>query len=69
MTKNLANLSETLRAIDDINADIKKVERYINFTPDGAFEIEGKEAYTNVLGRLLTMRHALEKKRGILEKN
>ncbi len=69
MTKDLANLSDTLRAIDDINADIKKIKRYINYTPDGAFEIEGKEAYTNVLGRLLTMRHALEKKRDILEKN
>ncbi len=67
MTKDLTLYAETLRTIDDINTDIKKIRRYIKYTPDGAFEIEAIDAYTNVLGRLLTIRHALEKKRDSLE--
>lgn len=64
---NLSKLLNTLRAIDDINFDIEKVQRYINFEPEGVFEEDSKEAYKNVLGRLLTIRHALEKQRDALE--
>lgn len=69
MTNNLSNLDETLRAIDDINGDIKKIQRYIKFTPDGVFEEDAIQAYKNVLDRLMTIRHALEKKKENLEKS
>ena len=69
MAKDNSKLINTLRAIDDINQDISKLRRYIDYEPDGVFEIDAKEAYDNSLGRLLTIRHALEKKRDILKKS
>jgi len=69
MPKNGAAIAEKMRALDDINADIDKYKRYMNYTPTaGVFEEEAKQAFQNVIGRLLTMRHALERELEILEK-
>ena len=67
MTKDLANLFKVMRTIDDINTDINKIRRYIDFTPEDPFEEDAQCAYKNSLGRLLTIRHALDKKREKLE--
>ena len=67
MTKDLANLFKVLRTIDDINTDIDKLRRYIDFEPNDPYEEDAQGAYKNSLGRLLTIRHALEKKREKLE--
>ena len=67
MTKDLANLDETLRALDDIRADIKKQRRYINFVPDDAFEVDAHDAFSNSLSRLLMIELALVKKKKSLE--
>jgi len=67
MTKDLANLDETRRALDDIRADIKKQRRYINFAPDDAFESDAHDAFSNSLSRLLMIEIALLKKKKILE--
>jgi hypothetical protein len=56
-----------MRSIDDINEDIDKLRRYTDFDSEDPFEKEAKQAYENALGRLLTIRHALDKKKEKLE--
>jgi len=63
----LSKISKTLRALDDIEKDIDKISRYIDFDADDTFERESQDAYTNSLSRLLTLRSALRKKRDRLE--
>jgi|SaaInlStandDraft_2_1057019.scaffolds.fasta_scaffold365316_2 hypothetical protein len=67
MTKDLANIAETLMAIDFIGRDINRINIYINFDAEDVFETDSKAAFENKLGRLLTIRHALHKKLKRLE--
>jgi hypothetical protein len=67
LTNDLANIAETMMAIDFINRDIKRIRIYINFDADDVFETDSKAAFENKLGRLLTIRHALQNKLKRLE--
>jgi len=67
LTKDLANLFKVMRTIDDINQEIDKVKRYLDFDYEDHWERTSHDAYTNKLNYLLTIRHALEKKREKLE--
>jgi hypothetical protein len=63
MTKDLANIAEVKRALDDINADIEKHRRYeAHFTDTNVFERDALSALKNTISRELTTRHALERK-------
>jgi hypothetical protein len=61
LTNDLAKLDETLRTLDDLNEEIDKVKRYLEFEPDNVFEQDCYDSYGNKLGRLLTLRHTFEK--------
>jgi hypothetical protein len=63
----LSRIEENQRGLDDIEKDIKKLIRYTDFTPTDPFEEDSKKAYQNALGRLRTIRHALNKKKEKLE--
>ena len=68
MTKDLANLGETLRALEDVRKRIEETDRILNqMQPDNSYEEEAFSAFTNVLGRYKTIRHALEKRKKYLE--
>lgn len=70
MTKDLANLDEINRALDDIRMELEYKQRMLNqFKPENSFEEEAFSAYTNVVGRLKTIRHALERRKDILEES
>ena len=64
MTNDLANLDETLRAIDDIRNDIEKYRRWLNqIKPYGIKEVESIYEIRKKLDRLLVLRHALDKRK------
>jgi|DEB0MinimDraft_3_1074331.scaffolds.fasta_scaffold95022_2 hypothetical protein len=70
MTRDLANLSETLRAIDDVR---KKIEEYAGILnqmkPDNIFEKKAYEYIKDEWNRYLTVRHSLEKRKEELEES
>ena len=70
MTKDLANIAEVKRALDDINKDIEKHRRYeTHFTDTNVFERDALSALKNTISRQLTTRHALERKLAEYEKS
>ena len=70
MTKDLSNLVETKRALQDLRLRIEQTELMLkHLHPNNSFEEEAKDAFTNVLGRYLTIRHALEREKERLEKS
>ena len=65
MTKDLDEIN---RVLDDVRLEIEKRDRMLNqFKPENGFEDEAFSAYTNVVGRLKTIRHALERRKKDLE--
>jgi len=70
MTRDLANLSETMRAIDDIRNDIEKYRRWLNqVKPYGEKEIESIHEIAKKLDNLQILRHALDKRKEELEES
>lgn len=70
MTKDLANIAEIKRALDDINKDIEKYRRYVeHFTVDNTIERVAFNEFKDKLDKLLTVRHALERKLAEYEKS
>jgi len=70
MTKDLANLSETLRAIDDVREKIEEYAAILNqLNPDNVHEQRAFEHIKEEWNRYLTIRHALDKRREELEES
>ena len=70
MTKDLANIMSVKRAIDDINKDIEKHRRYVeHFTVDNTIERVAFNEFKDKLDKLLTVRHALDRKLEEYEKS
>ncbi len=70
MTRDLAHLDETLRAIDDVRQKIEERARILNqLNPDNVFEQRAFEHIKEEWNRYLTIRHALDKRRDELEKS